>query len=624
MTTGRLKALFAAAVVAALVASVVPATVEARDFVMPSFDGTPIVGHFLPAAGLKPGERAPVVLKGPGWGSAGESDENAGSDPAGTIGVGPLRAGGYNVITWDPRGFGGSGDVAHVDGPDFEARDVQALLDLAAGQPEVQLDGPRDPRAGMVGGSYGGGIQLVTAAIEPRLDAIVPDIAWNSLVSSLYKANAFKTGWGAALYGAGLATGVAAGAFSPAGTQTGSYDPHIHQAYVEGNTTGVLSKDSFDWFASRGPAAAVGRITIPTFLTQGTPDTLFTLHEAIVNYGILRAAGVPVKLLWHCGGHGVCLTDAGTDGADADRIERATLKWFARYLRRDPSVATGPAFEWVTQDGAWHTASDYPLPAGKPVVAKGAGSLLLHPTHGSGAAILASSSVEGLNIDIPAPVGGVRDLAGEPKLTFSYKGTAGPAAAFAYAQIVDLGSNVVAGNQATPIPLTLDGQPHTAAVTLEGIALTMAPSDRLQLQIVPATSLYREQTASGMVDVTDVVLEMPSVDLAASAAAPAPQVVARRRASVSLTPLSTRRSRRFRVRVVARGEALRRVTLDLRDARGRRLARAVMNGVATGSRGRIVTLRLRRVPRAGAVRLTARYRTASGAARLVTRTARLR
>jgi hypothetical protein len=37
MTTGRLKALFPAAVVAALVASVVPATVEARDFVMPSF-----------------------------------------------------------------------------------------------------------------------------------------------------------------------------------------------------------------------------------------------------------------------------------------------------------------------------------------------------------------------------------------------------------------------------------------------------------------------------------------------------------------------------------------------------------------------------------------------------------
>ena len=62
--------------------------------------------------------------------------------------------------------------------------------------PGSQLDAPGDPRMGMVGGSYGGGIQLVTAATDCRIDAIVPTIAWHSLVTSLDKANTAKSGWG--------------------------------------------------------------------------------------------------------------------------------------------------------------------------------------------------------------------------------------------------------------------------------------------------------------------------------------------------------------------------------------------------------------------------------------------
>jgi ABC-2 type transport system ATP-binding protein len=67
-----------------------------------------------------------------------------------------------------------------VDSPDFEGRDVQALIDFVARQPEARLDGPGDPRIGMSGPSYGGGIQIVTAAIDGRVDAITPTIAWNA------------------------------------------------------------------------------------------------------------------------------------------------------------------------------------------------------------------------------------------------------------------------------------------------------------------------------------------------------------------------------------------------------------------------------------------------------------
>jgi ABC-2 type transport system ATP-binding protein len=88
------------------------------------------------------------------------------SDATGNPGVGTLRRAGYNVLTWDPRGFGDSGDMARVDSKDYEGRDVQALLDYLAEQPEAQLDAAGDPRAGMAGVSYGGGIQNVTAAIK--------------------------------------------------------------------------------------------------------------------------------------------------------------------------------------------------------------------------------------------------------------------------------------------------------------------------------------------------------------------------------------------------------------------------------------------------------------------------
>ena len=118
-----------------------------------------------------------------------------------------MRRAGYNVLTWDPRGFGASGGTAEVDSPKFEGRDVSALIDYVARQPEAQLDERGDPRVGMAGGSYGGGIQLVAAAIDHRIDAIVPDIAWNSLETSLGKNDTVKSGWGLALYAASAAAG---------------------------------------------------------------------------------------------------------------------------------------------------------------------------------------------------------------------------------------------------------------------------------------------------------------------------------------------------------------------------------------------------------------------------------
>ena len=146
------------------------------------------------------------------------------------------------MLTWDSRGFGESGGTVEVDSKDFEGRDVSALLDWLATQPEQQLDGAGDPRAGMTGASYAGGIELVAAGIDRRIDAIAPTIAWHSLLTALYRDDLVKGGWAAALAGLGIPTATALGVISPAGVQTGTVDPHITSALAEGLATGHLSR----------------------------------------------------------------------------------------------------------------------------------------------------------------------------------------------------------------------------------------------------------------------------------------------------------------------------------------------------------------------------------------------
>src|SRR3954471_24236674 len=105
----------------------VPAAAQARDATITSFDGTQIVLSFFPSAG---GGKAPTILEGHGWGGSRETNQDAASDEGtGNVGVGPLRRAGFNVVTWDARGFGNSGGTVEVDAPDAEARDVSALID---------------------------------------------------------------------------------------------------------------------------------------------------------------------------------------------------------------------------------------------------------------------------------------------------------------------------------------------------------------------------------------------------------------------------------------------------------------------------------------------------------------
>ena len=325
--------LLAGAMMAGLVAATAPA--HADDYLtVQSFDGTTIAFHWFPAQGLAPGQTAPTVLQGPGFGGKGQSNPDAPSG-GGIPGVGPLRQAGYNVLTWNPRGISPSGGKAQLDNPNFEGRDVQALVNWVATQPEAQLDAPGDPRVGMTGGSYGGGIQFSTAAIDTRIDAIVPVIAWHSLGTALYKASTIKTAWVNLLM---------TGATQPGNT----FDPKILKGRKEAKRGMTFSPEVLDFAKSAGPDAYLSQITAPTLIIQGTIDNLFPLSEAIQNYQALSANGVPVLTGPNIQNFQEIANEFHREGAlvfvkDATELARELVSFVTDKARRDEVGGKGRA-----------------------------------------------------------------------------------------------------------------------------------------------------------------------------------------------------------------------------------------------------------------------------------------
>lgn len=495
-----------------------PGTPVPRDVKVISFDGTPIYVHFMPAAGLQAGQKAPTILDGPGLALPGATNPYAMDDEFlvnDVVGVGTLRHAGYNVVTWDPRGEWSSGGTMQVDHPDFEGKDVSAIISWLATQPEVKLDDAAtlDPRIGMVGASYGGGIQLATAVNDHRLDAIVPTIAWHSLNTTFYKNQAFKSSWGTILVAALIGTNA-------------RVNSRIYPGLIYGDITGTLTPADQKLVDERGPDELVSQITTPTLLVQGTVDTLFTLAEADANAKALIAAGVPTKVVWYCGGHGACLTSRN----DGVMVKEATMAWLDRYVKGDVSMDTGPQFEWVDQHGQRFSSDAYPVQQGTPIVAstsKGGVLPLIPFLFGSGpepriltafpiGTLLGipsgSRAINALNLTMPKATE-TTYIVGAPQLTLTYSGTG--TSRHVFAQLVDDTTGLVLGNLVTPVPVTLDGKTHTVSVPMEMVAQTLKPGETVTLQVVASAFPYETITTSGVLNVSAMTLSLPTADAAA-------------------------------------------------------------------------------------------------------------
>ena len=486
-----------------------PAAAGARDTIVTSFDGTPIVTHFYPGKGASAQARQPTILLGHGWGGTGEPENGA---PA------PYIAAGYNVLTWDARGFGGSGGTVNIDHPEVEARDVQALVDYVTAQPEALLERAGDPRVGMAGPSYGGGIQFISAARDSRIDVITPTIPWHNLLSALYPRESLRAGWNLVLVGAGIPTSVAQGFFSPAGIQTGHQSEHFYSAVTGGVSTGMLSEADKAWFQEHGPDFLLSKVRVPTLIAQGTVDTLFDLDQGHNNYRALERNGTPLKMMWFCGGHGVC--NVGSDGGNAflsgsSHVSRRQLQWMDRHLRGVAAADPGPAFEWIDQRGSWHASDGYPpRTTGHLSGASAGGPVALEPgANPKGGILIQADPDPAAPIRVQIPAKGGEEVVGPPQVSFTYSAlgtttTRSDGLTHVFAQIVDRERNVVAGNQSTPIPIRLDGQEHRVTQDLTRIA-QKASGAGFELQIVSQSNLFDAQRATGAVQVSDVSVRLP-------------------------------------------------------------------------------------------------------------------
>lgn len=487
-------------------------TPQARNYRVTSFDGTRIFVNFMPAKGLQAGETAPTILNGPGLGLPGSTALELPVDsflPNDVIGVGTLRQNGYNVVTWDPRGEWRSEGVMHLNSPDLEGRDMSHIISFLATLPEVALDAENDPRIGMTGASYGGGIQLATAAIDHRVDALVPTIAWNNLVDVLFPRDAVNSSWGTIL------PAVLALTFA-------REHPRIFPVAIQGVLFGIAQQSDIDLVNSLSFGDQIKDITAPTLLIQGTVDTLFTLDQAHRNALDLIEAGTTTKVIWYCGGHGACLSDFN----DGEFVIDRTLSWLDRYVKGNENADTGAQFEWVDQNGLWHSDDSYPAASGAPIVVTreedsrvmpiipalfGSGPNPLIITRGLIATLLglpsAAAAYNAVNLQIPDATE-LTHVVGAPQVTMTYTGEG--TAEHVYAQIVDDETGLVLGNHATPIPVTLDETTRTATFSLEPVAHTLRPGQSVTVQIVTSTAKFINYYSWGAITVEELTVELPT------------------------------------------------------------------------------------------------------------------
>ncbi|MFE1765733.1 CocE/NonD family hydrolase [Streptomyces angustmyceticus] len=310
-----------------------------------------------------------------------------------------LATRGYVALAYSGLGFGRTGCPISLDDPRIDGRAAGALVDLLAGTRTaddgtridyVTEDGPGDPRVGMIGGSYGGAVQLATAAVDHRIDALVPLITWNDLAYSLAPDNAGRTrGAGGPLPGAYKWQWT--GGFFLIGESQGLLHPHLDPSRAGGagclhfvaracDAKRLLDSGSYPAARTRevlaylrgvSPVSYLSSVKAPTLLVQGEDDTLFNLNEAAATYRTLAAQGTPAKMIWQSWGHSGGMKkpapgelSLSRGNLDTSYVGRRILAWFDRYLHRRTATATGPAFAYYRD---WATASPYAASAVFPV-----------------------------------------------------------------------------------------------------------------------------------------------------------------------------------------------------------------------------------------------------------------
>ncbi len=319
-------------------------------------------------AGVDAAHPAPAVLATNGFGG---SKSDGSTDAIGRA----FAERGYVGLVYSGLGFGKSGCLISLDDPEIDGRAAARLVDFLAGVRTaddgtradfVVRDGAGDPRVGMIGGSYGGAVQLAAASVDPRIDALVPLITWNDLAYSLAPNAAdratpgvFKWQWANGFYLMGEGQPLLSPSLDPSRINSLGCLHFVTNAcdtvrlLNSGRYPAAETEKMLAFARSVSPVSYLDRVKAPTLIVQGQSDSLFNLNEARATYDRLRQRGVDTRMVWqswgHSGGQKPGELDLGQGNLETSYVGQRVLGWFDRHLRKDPTADTGPAFAWYRE-----------------------------------------------------------------------------------------------------------------------------------------------------------------------------------------------------------------------------------------------------------------------------------
>ncbi|WP_376771354.1 alpha/beta fold hydrolase [Streptomyces boluensis] len=343
-------------------------------------------------AGVDATRTAPAVLTTNGFGGSkadGSTDATAKA----------FAERGYVALAYSGLGFGKTGCPISLDDPKIDGKAASYLIDFLGGTRAaddgtkadfVTTDAAGDPRVGMIGGSYGGAIQLATAAQDRRVDALVPMITWNDLAYALDPNNTarttgvssdtpgvYKYQWTNGFFLLGEAQGLLNPSLDP--SRLGS-SGCLHFVAGACETKRLLdfkrypadrTAEMLKFARGASPVSYLNRVQAPTLIVQGQADTLFNLNEATATYKTLKGQGTEAKMIWQSWGHSGGITDPaagelnlGEGNLETSYVGKRILAWFDRYLQKKQGVETGPDFayyrDWKPASDAYGTAGELP------------------------------------------------------------------------------------------------------------------------------------------------------------------------------------------------------------------------------------------------------------------------
>lgn len=182
-----------------------------------------------------------------------------------------LAEAGFQVLSYSARGWGCSGGQVNVVGPQ-DMQDLKHIIDWLERHTSIDTT-----NIGMAGISYGGGLALMAAAMEPRIKTVAAMSAWGSLEEAIYHQNTPRLFWGSALMLSGWLTGELDTALLP---------------MFKNLVTHKQTEEVLRWARKRSPVTYVEAINSakkPIYLSNNFGDNLFQVNNILNFFHKLRS-----------------------------------------------------------------------------------------------------------------------------------------------------------------------------------------------------------------------------------------------------------------------------------------------------------------------------------------------